>query len=165
MKTVVACARSIELRHIAEKRAEILDGDANVQPDVAFHPAAEIIITMIEPDYKLMRVGLVFPNSASNYEVTVNRAGRPTIGERLHERAKLIEALLATIHRHICDIHDEGNFFFNVAYTVDERIAIKRAKQLLEDVKACENRSATSTATNGSGSTGAKASAGSASTS
>ena len=109
-------------------------------------------------------LGAVIPGEDWAYEILIGRTGLPSIGDKLSERIKLIEGLLGIIGGAVCG-HEAGSALFDLVFTVDQRIVIKRAKQLLEDVKACENRSTTATTTNGSGSTGAKASAGSASTS
>ena len=90
-----------------------------------------------------MNVG--YPGTDRYYDVQIVRVGpgKPTMADRLAVRDELLEGLLVILGIHCTDLNDD-NHLFKLLFNVDERIVIKRAKQIVEEAKRCTEAAAES---------------------
>jgi hypothetical protein len=71
-----------------------------------------------------------------HFEILLRRVGGKGVAEKLVERASAIDCLIGILEVHTTALIDD-NPTFRLLFTVEERIAIKRAKQILEDAESC----------------------------
>jgi hypothetical protein len=99
------------------------------------------------------------PGTERHYEVQITRPKGKSLRQALEEQYQLIEGLLEIITRHYIGCHDHRKLteitHFDLVFTTNERIILKRALQRLEDKKCFDEHhgSSSSSTTTDSAST------------
>ena len=132
------------------------------------HWAIKLLVYSVEQSmgngkHNAAAIEVGIPGTPSHFDVTVCRAGYPTVADKLAERNDVITGLLSAVGRLVA--HDEDDHTFKLVFTLEEQAFIKQAKKLLEDSKPCGSGTIGATETAGAGSSGSPESEASASTS
>lgn len=109
------------------------------------HWAASVLLQSLEDTLADATNGVIirfgYPGTARDYEVTISRVQGKCTTEVIQDHGQVIDGLLSVIN-HLASndkdiVHHPDDLLFKMIFRTDDRIAIKRALQILEDMKKC----------------------------